>query len=540
MKKVISFILALAISISVLCIPAFAEETSFNDVHESDWFYNAVTSVADTGIVVGTGNGNFSPDMQVTKLQFITMVARYEFSDYMSILAKDEDGFYSSAHPEYFGTWYSLPFGVMKEKGALDALNLTSKEMIYLQHGNDSPCTRDEMVAILDYAMKAESDGDVNYTVENLPSDMIPDLDNCKYKNSVKRAVTLGIINGVDSKGTFNPNGIMTRAQAAQVIYKLLNGGSRTPISRDVIDAQKELEKIKGMPSDVQSYLGKSYTEYGINPNATFDELSSTVNNLEGKYCIINTSELKGTKGLYISPTTADDTVICAFKADTIEYYATQFKRTASVKYKVLDNNIIAIDDITDKEWIMESDGYFIPVAVYISYVKYMSYAISGNKIYIQLVDTPIPEANKTSGFNPVETFELVDEAYVNSLKSGSFDFTKAIGKWEYYSHYSSGNGMAKLTIDEAGINIGGKLYTCRHLGGESFEISSDSGKANYTIWMTTATDGYSKILMIRLDSDNVEDDVTGLFTEADTIPYISDGYIKMLYEDVPPQPFSL
>lgn len=537
MKKILSFILTLALSISALCLPAFAEGASFNDVHESDWFYNAVTSVADTGIVVGTGNGKFSPNMQVTKLQFITMVARCRFSDYMNTIAKDKEGFYSSAHPEYFGTWYSLPFGVMKEQGALDALNLTSQDMDYLQHGDDSPCTRDEMVAILDYVMKEESDSDVNYTVENLPSDIIPDLGTCKYTNSVKRAVALGIINGVDSKGTFNPNGIMTRAQAAQVIYKLLNGGSRTHISRDVIDKQKELEKIKEMSSDVQSYLGKSYTEYGINPNAIFDTLSSTVNNLVGKYCIINTSDIKGTNGLYVSPNTATDTVICNFKADTIEYYSTQFKRTSSVKYKAIGNNIIAIDDITQKDWIMESDGHLVPLMDDISYVKYMSYAISGNKLYIQLVDTPIPEANKTSGFNPVETFELVDEAYANSLKSGNFDFTKAIGKWSYYSYTSSGD--AQLTIDEAGINIGGKLYTCKHIGGENFEISSDSGKANYIIWMTTTTGGARKLLMIKLDSNNVADDVTGLFTEMDTISYITDGYVKMLYEVIPPQTYS-
>ena len=44
---------------------------------------------------------------------------------------------------------------------------------------------------------------------------------------------------------------------------------------------------------------------------------------------------------------------------------------------------------------------------------------------------------------------------------------------------------------------------------------------------------------MIKLDSNNVADDVTGLFTEMDTISYITDGYVKMLYEVIPPQTYS-
>lgn len=42
------------------------------------------------------------------------------------------------------------------------------------------------------------------------------------YREGVRFSYSMGFIGGVDSKGTFNPNGTLTRAQAATVVYRLL------------------------------------------------------------------------------------------------------------------------------------------------------------------------------------------------------------------------------------------------------------------------------------------------------------------------------
>ena len=44
-------------------------------------------------------------------------------------------------------------------------------------------------------------------------------VDACE--NAVCRAYNLGLIQGVDSKGTFNPYGTLTRGQLAQMLYNV-------------------------------------------------------------------------------------------------------------------------------------------------------------------------------------------------------------------------------------------------------------------------------------------------------------------------------
>jgi hypothetical protein len=43
------------------------------------------------------------------------------------------------------------------------------------------------------------------------------------YREGVRTVYSMGLIGGVDSKGTFNPTGTLSRAQAATVLYRLLN-----------------------------------------------------------------------------------------------------------------------------------------------------------------------------------------------------------------------------------------------------------------------------------------------------------------------------
>lgn len=48
----------------------------FRDIKEGDWFYNAVKSAYDNGIITGTGPDSFSPKNRVTREQMITIVMR--------------------------------------------------------------------------------------------------------------------------------------------------------------------------------------------------------------------------------------------------------------------------------------------------------------------------------------------------------------------------------------------------------------------------------------------------------------------------------
>lgn len=51
------------------------------------------------------------------------------------------------------------------------------------------------------------------------------------YQEYVRACFALGLLQGVDAQGSFQPSGTLTRAQAATVIYRLVDSGSRKPLA---------------------------------------------------------------------------------------------------------------------------------------------------------------------------------------------------------------------------------------------------------------------------------------------------------------------
>lgn len=49
---------------------------TFNDVFPSDWYYQSVEALADSGITVGCGGGNFCPGRAVTRAEMAAFLAR--------------------------------------------------------------------------------------------------------------------------------------------------------------------------------------------------------------------------------------------------------------------------------------------------------------------------------------------------------------------------------------------------------------------------------------------------------------------------------
>jgi hypothetical protein len=66
-----------------------AVDGSFDDVATAEWYATAVNTMAAKGIINGDGKGNFMPDKQITRAEFVAIAARLakaatgtvEFSD---------------------------------------------------------------------------------------------------------------------------------------------------------------------------------------------------------------------------------------------------------------------------------------------------------------------------------------------------------------------------------------------------------------------------------------------------------------------------
>ncbi|MBQ9931082.1 MAG: S-layer homology domain-containing protein, partial [Firmicutes bacterium] len=111
-------------------------EMAFRDVKENDWFHSAVVYMYNEGLMKGTSETNFSPDLHVTRGMMVTMLWRLEGEP---ICGQGKSGTFIDV-PEY--TWYT------------EAVEWAAANEIVLGHGNgtfkpEAPVTREQAAAIL-------------------------------------------------------------------------------------------------------------------------------------------------------------------------------------------------------------------------------------------------------------------------------------------------------------------------------------------------------------------------------------------------------
>lgn len=216
-KKFLSNILLSSIIAFVLTVSANAQnDIKYSDVKDNHWAYNAIVEMSSRDIFKGTGvdsqgNARFSPEEVMTRAQFVTALTRYLYPHELDKLEQVP------------GTeWFRPNYVLACEKGLL----LPSE----FENGNlDKPCSREEMSMLLVRAAE-KGMGETPYRL--LPISSISDYDNINqyYKDYVVKAYSMGLLAGVDTKGTFAPNDSLNRAQAATVMYRLIE-----PSSRDIV-----------------------------------------------------------------------------------------------------------------------------------------------------------------------------------------------------------------------------------------------------------------------------------------------------------------
>ena len=98
-RKVFPGVLALLLTFTLI-VPASAAEYSFSDVPVDSPWYESVAYIAELGITIGTGEGQYSPDAPITTRQWAVMLCRaYERTD---VLAGDSGNFGSACLAEAY------------------------------------------------------------------------------------------------------------------------------------------------------------------------------------------------------------------------------------------------------------------------------------------------------------------------------------------------------------------------------------------------------------------------------------------------------
>lgn len=174
---------------------------SFSDVKVSAWYANYVTYLAAREIISDTGDGCFSPDEDITRAEFVDILAR--------LSGDDLSGYTSSSFSDVTTTsWYFSAAQWANKSG----IAVGSDGKFY----PDANITREQMAAIL--YRYAEYVGNAS-NIEGMSVREFTDYESISSwaLAPIQWAINNNIISG-NTDGSFAPKANATRAQAAKVI----------------------------------------------------------------------------------------------------------------------------------------------------------------------------------------------------------------------------------------------------------------------------------------------------------------------------------
>ena len=205
--------LSIALAVTMLSTTAFAASVKFTDVPSNHWASTSIYKMADKGTMSGIGNNLFAPSQQLSNAEFITMLVRQFYSDKLGT-----EG----------GTWYAPFMAAAKSASILTGTSVGSNDGLAT-----STINRYDMAQLMYNVLKAEgiTTSSLSDTSKVADWSAVPST----YRDAVSVCYNMGMLTGVDNKGTFNGTGVMDRAQAAVVMDRLLevcSGGTPSTPSK--------------------------------------------------------------------------------------------------------------------------------------------------------------------------------------------------------------------------------------------------------------------------------------------------------------------
>ena len=291
-KRILSAGLALCLILG-LSLPAGAVSNgspTFSDVPTTHWAYSYVERAADNGWVNGIGNGKFGVDQQVTYGELALMLGRSIYPELIDWYGGD---------PEEVA-WYVPCLAVMAGMGLDNGTPLDNN----LEGAALQPINRYNMAQILfnflkdgskvpSYDAAAVQAGIGDWS--SVPSN---------YQEALMAVVSADIITGVDSKGTFNGNGYMTRGQAAVVLCRMYDVFSGTGVTTPTDPTEPTNPTTPADPDDPFAPAGG----YGqkLSSGATAAAGVKTTIGKDDAYPTYGNSDVVSNNGYFTGATDAD------------------------------------------------------------------------------------------------------------------------------------------------------------------------------------------------------------------------------------------
>ena len=180
-----------------------ADGTEFYDVTGSNWAYDYVDFASIREIVVGVGDNLFEPDGSLTRAMFVTMLGRM----HGNLGAYDKHSFTDVES----GSWYEEYVSWAAHNGIVEGYDSE-------HFAPDDKITREQICTMIDRYMKYEGYNAVAETADKFTDDA--QISDWAY-DSVEAIKNLEIVVGYED-GSFRPQGVATRAEAATMFTRLI------------------------------------------------------------------------------------------------------------------------------------------------------------------------------------------------------------------------------------------------------------------------------------------------------------------------------
>ncbi|MEE1043820.1 MAG: S-layer homology domain-containing protein, partial [Clostridia bacterium] len=188
--------------VNVEQVPVDTNGKIFDDVDNTAWYYKYVLDLKANNIVNGDDKNRFNPNKNVTREEFVKMIiiaAGYE-------LVTGGKGFRDVKSSDWFSTYVYTA----KANGIINGITEN-------QFGVNRAISRQDMSVIIKNIISV--DVDISTNRDKFTDDT--NISTYAY-DAVYTMKALGIINGYET-GDFNPNGQLTRAEAAKVISMVMD-----------------------------------------------------------------------------------------------------------------------------------------------------------------------------------------------------------------------------------------------------------------------------------------------------------------------------
>ncbi len=421
-KRVLSFVLCFMLLTTV----AFG--ASFKDVTKEShsWAYDAIYDMADKGIINGVSSTEFAPDVNVTKVQAMLLIARILGYNTTSITDN-----INSIYSIYEEDLSSLTTIYKKELAFLIFRQVFTVDEI-LDAKLESPLSREEAALYITKAADGiEEMNEISVVVNSY-------ADDAEIKEEFRKAVYYvrdkELMNGTGNNN-FSPKANVTRAQMATLLYRMMKNIDIT-ITKGTIDSVNVSDntakifvvtKTYDITNDVQ--IRNRGEE--IAPRDLFKGANAVVTMIDNKIISIDTffeiPEIKSTVDGEVRSIQSSNKSIQLRNPDT----------TLVTTYEMSENAIVIINGVDST----------------LANVRTGDYAVLGLSEYNKIVSLTVSET--TGKLSDVTISDIIiDESFV------TLELEDKLGNAEKYTINANNVAIRKngTPVEFASLGIGDKL----------------------------------------------------------------------------------